>query len=208
MAYSDYGGYGYKNGERVVARSDAVITDKARSQPGMFPGFAFAAQGLSASEAAKTRYKNPNGHVVLGDSPLYVGLYKQAGVSVWHEDREIELGECENDCPAEFIDSYDDRKCINGYEIADADEEICVRFKLPSGARMDVAWTHEDNYYQFVRLDMPNGDLWAGWSGYGVGARLENAGYGFSTQACEDRLEQLWPDAVGGADPSVGIGDL
>ena len=49
MAYSDYGGYAYKNGKRVVERSDAVITDAAQSIPGMYPGFAFVAQGMDLS---------------------------------------------------------------------------------------------------------------------------------------------------------------
>ena len=33
---------------------------------------------------------------------------------------------------------------------------------------------------------------WHAFSGYGVGAGLEDAGYGFSTQGCEDRLWELF----------------
>ena len=41
MAYSDYGGYGYKNGERVEDRSDAVISPEVTSIPGMYPGWGY-----------------------------------------------------------------------------------------------------------------------------------------------------------------------
>ncbi len=35
MAYSDYGGFGYRNGEKVIERSDAVLTPEGmKSTPG------------------------------------------------------------------------------------------------------------------------------------------------------------------------------
>ena len=80
MSYSDYGGYAYKNGVRVVERSDAVIIEKFRSVPGMYPGLAAALQGVDLNDV---RESSPNGHVVLGDSPLYVGMYKQSNINAW-----------------------------------------------------------------------------------------------------------------------------
>ena len=67
MAYGSYGGYAFRNGESRLDRSDAVITDRAQTVPGIWPGFAFAAQGVSREEAQKTVWENPHGHVVLGD---------------------------------------------------------------------------------------------------------------------------------------------
>lgn len=38
--------------------------------------------------------------------------------------------------------------------------------------------------------------FWHGWSGYGVGAGLEDAGYGYSTDEREERLWELFEHPV------------
>jgi hypothetical protein len=40
--------------------------------------------------------------------------------------------------------------------------------------------------------------VWHGWSGYGVGAGLEDCGYGYSTEDREDVLRALWPESIAG----------
>lgn len=37
-------------------------------------------------------------------------------------------------------------------------------------------------------MTQPDGVVWTGFSGYGVGAGLEDAGYGYSTEEREDKL--------------------
>ena len=191
MAYSDYGGYGYKNGVRVEERSDAVITEQAQSVPGMYPGFAFAMQGVE--EPAKLVHENPNGHVVMGDAPLYVGLYKQTTVSAWVDGQKLDLDKLAVNLPEEYFGEYG----INHDRITDESGfgfDDPIEFRLP-GATLFVRWTNEDNYYQYARLEQGD-DVWTGWSGYGVGAGLENCGYGFSTVEREMTLLSFWPDAI------------
>jgi len=49
-----------------------------------------------------------------------------------------------------------------------------------------------------VQLEQPDGTVWHGWSGYGVGAGLEDAGYGYSTDACERRLWEIFQEVPRG----------
>lgn len=79
MAYSDYGGYAYRNGKRVEARSDATISPEGDvfGSPGMWPGFAaYAAGGMDGYEK---RRDWPSGHAVLGDGPIYVVTMVRCG---------------------------------------------------------------------------------------------------------------------------------
>jgi len=54
------------------------------------------------------------------------------------------------------------------------------------GCRMEVFFTDEDNYYQYARLTQPDGMVWLGWSGYGVGTG-DDAYYGDYSAAERDR---------------------
>ncbi len=177
MAYSDYGGYAYKNGEHIYARSDFTVTpDGGFESPGMFPGFGAIAAGKSVEEAKQIR-TYPNGHAVLGDGPIFVTLYKQSHTAVYNGLEEV----------AAFspYDRERDYEWIEGPQTLEID-----------GHKITVHYLNEENAYQFVRLEQPNGDVWHGWSGYGVGAGLEDCGYGFSTQLQCDRLVEIWPDAI------------
>jgi hypothetical protein len=72
MAYSDYGGYAYKNRQRVVERSDAVLSPEGiKRTPGMWPGWTLE-EGRSGVSF----------HVLLGDGPIFVGLFKQSSLSI------------------------------------------------------------------------------------------------------------------------------
>jgi len=54
MAYSNWGGYAYKNGIHIPDRSDCTIKpDEIFSSPGMWPGFALAAASSSSEELKK-----------------------------------------------------------------------------------------------------------------------------------------------------------
>lgn len=169
MAYSDYGGYAYRNWKRVEERSDATISPEGDvfGSPGMWPGFAaYAAGGKDEYEKRKDW---PSGHVVLGDGPVFLVLRKN--YAILYRGTELQ------DLPIDR-DDYD------------ADE---VRRAVDlDGCKVELIYTQEDNYYVYARLTQPDGTVWHGWSGYGVGAGLEDAGYGYSTSEREDMLWQLF----------------
>ena len=91
MAYSDYGGYVYRNRERVVERSDwAAGEDGANlGAPGAWPGFvAVIGKGMSPEDYAR-QAQGPAGHAVLGSGPIHVSLCKDYYVLVHHQRDQI-----------------------------------------------------------------------------------------------------------------------
>jgi len=168
MAYSDYGGYAYRNGERVESRSDCTITPKGDTfgTPGSWPGFVMMAAGVLHDEIEK-RIEWPNGHAVLGDGPVYLVLYKTSA-SLYRGPQILDL-------PIGVGSDYEGRKIRRAVEV--------------EGCHVEVIYTNEDNFYVYARLTQSDGNVWHGWSGYGVGAGLEDCGYGYSTS---EREETLW----------------
>lgn len=173
MAYSDYGGYAYRNGARIEARSDATITPEGDTfgTPGVYPGFAMLAAGVSYDDV-QTRIQWPSGHAVLGDGPIYVVLRKQ-WASAFRGPEPIEAS-LARDWEAGADNGGEQRKTL----------EI-------DGCRIEVVLTDEDNYYAYARLVQPDGTVWTGFSGYGVGAGLEDCGYGYSTEERERVLAEM-----------------
>lgn len=184
MAYSDYGGYAYRNGERVEERSDAVLTsDGLKSTPGVWPGWVLP-EGRGGNSF----------HVILGDGPIHVGLYKQSTVSIFNDGEEVSLvGLVKAQHPPEAIKVYAHDKSRTEYvdeeTFMDDERDLVVSV---AGHTLEVFWTQDDNYYVYARLTQPNGVKWMGWSGYGVGAGLEDAGYGYNTSDREDEAHMHW----------------
>ena len=199
MAYSDYGGYAYRNGKRVEERSDATITPKGDTfgTPGSWPGFAMIRAGMEQAEVEK-RIQWPHGHAVLGDGPIYVVLYKQSYLSIYRGPEELDDLALVKDAPAGAIKSWETEdgktKTYLDTDYFKTTEEMCV-FEV-DGWRIEVFFRIEDNHYQYAKVIQPDGNVWHGWSGYGVGAGLEDAGYGYSTSEREIVLRQLWPEAI------------
>ena len=78
MAYSSYGGMAYRNGVRVIERSDFVMgADGGKGYPGTYPGYAAIAEGMSPEEWMKKLNEHAIGHAVLGEFPLMLVLYKE-----------------------------------------------------------------------------------------------------------------------------------
>lgn len=156
MAYSDYGGYAYRNGQRIEERSDACLTTEGiKSTPGMWPGIVIP-EGRSGGSY----------HALLGDGPIHVGLYKQSYVEVFKHREAL---------PTDFdSDRGEDAVEIDGWKV-------------------EIKYEESDNYYVYVRVIQPDGVVWHGFSGYGVGAGLEDAGYGFSTEDREESLFEYFP---------------
>jgi len=173
MAYSDYGGFAYRNGENVIERSDCLFGGTLiGSSPGIWPGFVMGAYDPDKVKAV---------HVVLGDGPVYVLMRKQSTVWVRHEDEELSIYEIFEACrPGEEFD-------------IDALDDVPLEFSF-HGHHVTIYVALEDNYYLYVRLDQPDGTVWCGYSGYGVGAGFDGE-YGYSNSERLDTLMQLWPDA-------------
>lgn len=174
MAYSDYGGYAYRNGKRVEERSDATITPDGDTYgtPGSYPGFALLAAGVPPTEVQK-RIEWPSGHAVLGDGPVYLVLRKTYAT--------LYRGPEQQNLPIDR-DDYEANEVRRSVEL--------------DGYTVELVYTQEDNYYAYVRMTQPDGSVWCGWSGYGVGAGLEDAGYGFSTSDREATIKNIWPESI------------
>lgn len=187
MAYSDYGGYAYKNGKRVEDRSDAVLSPEGvQSTPGQWPGWTLEVGRNGGSF-----------HALLGDGPIFVGLYKQSSVTVSRLGEEIDpttlLQKPEPGAIKEYQSEGKTVHYLDSDHFREADKPCVLEV---DGCKIEITWQEEDNYYVYVRLTQPDGNVWCGWSGYGVGAGLEDCGYGFSTSEREQSLLSLWPDAI------------
>jgi len=171
MAYSYYGGYGYRNGARVEERSDCTITPDGDTYgtPGSYPGFALLAASVPHAEVVK-RAEWPSGHVVLGDGPVYLVLRKTYA-TLYRGPEPLEPPIDRDDYEAETVE-----------KTAEVD-----------GVKVKLVYTQEDNYYVYAQLVQPDGNVWTGFSGFGVGAGLEDAGYGYSTDDREVTLASLFP---------------
>lgn len=190
MAYSDYGGYAYRNGERVEERSDAQISPDGDifGSPGIWSGFSAALAG--GKDEYERRKDWPSGHVVLGDGPIYAAMHKQSNIQLYRGAEAIDMLAALKDAGPDAIESWEHdgktRRYLNTEHFTDT-EELCS-FEI-EGWRLDVYFRNEDNYYQYAQLTQPDGNVWHGWSGYGVGAGLEDCGYGYSTL---DREREIW----------------
>lgn len=184
MAYSDYGGYAYKNRVRVEDRSDTVLTpDGVQSTPGQWPGWTLEAGRNGGSY-----------HALLGDGPIFVSLYKQSSIGIHRLGEEL--------CAADYLvdpkegdtNETEWRGELHRYIVDDNFRDDRPAVIQIDDYRITVYWTDEDNYYLYVQLEQPDGTIWHGFSGYGVGAGLEDAGYGYSTDEREETLWDLFPE--------------
>jgi len=166
MAYSDYGGYAYRNGLRVEERSDVEFTPAGlRSTPGAWPGWTSANPDPSAIRGF---------HVVLGDGPIFVCLYKQSYTSLYR-------GFAEELSPPSF-DAYTHAENNRPPIVMEVD-----------GHKIEAHYIVADNHFQFIRLTQPDGNVWTGFSGYGVGAGLEDSeNHGGLHPYCLEKIEALF----------------
>lgn len=191
MAYSDYGGYAFRDRARVTERSDAVLIPQGIiSTPGMWPGFRL---GLGM-------YRYPYHHVILGDGPIFVGMHKQTMIAVYR------MPWIEEPLPDDaFAYAGEDPTLPAGIEIVDVggvldwqNQERLRASKDPceleiDGHRLTIYWRETDNFYQYARLIQPDGTVWLGFSGYGVGCGLEDsADHGGDTEECVRQLFELF----------------
>lgn len=180
MAYSDYGGYAYRNGEHVLARSDTVLTPEGvQSTPGQWPGWTLEAGRNGGAY-----------HVLLGDGPIFVGLYKQSYVKLHRLAEDLELTDFIVDAPEGAVEMYNEGRWLNAEHFKTTEEP--AHFEI-DGHKLTLYFLIGDNHYCYAKLEQPDGTVWTGFSGYGVGAGLEDGGHGYSTDACVAKLEELFP---------------
>lgn len=178
MAYSDYGGFAYRNGQRAEERSDAVFsTEGLQSTPGSWPGWTIP-EGRNGKSY----------HVILGDGPVHVCLYKQSSLTIKRNGDDVDLiSACTvSDVP---VQTYGEGRWLDTDHFKKTEERCSFEV---DGHQIEVFWREEDNHYQYVRLTQPDGIVWTGFSGYGVGAGLEDGGHGYSTEDRESELRNLF----------------
>jgi hypothetical protein len=194
MAYSDYGGLAYRNGKRIEERSDAVITPEGDlySTPGQWPGWS-----LYFEKGKEVATEWPSAHALLGDGPIFVGLYKQSALYFYRGFERVDETQYMTTKPDGSVATYIGGKTgepvpyIDTEYFSDLDEPCCFEI---DGIKIVVYWTQEDNYYQYVCLTQPDGTIWAGWSGYGVGEGFDGD-YGYSNAERDRRVRELFPQA-------------
>lgn len=186
MAYSDYGGRVYRNGERREDRCDAVLSPEGiQSTPGSWPGWTI--------ESAR----NANCyHALLGDGPIFVGMMKQSFISIRRYDVAVPLLSCLKEQIEGGVQEWDETRLNHD---AWRKAERTAEFEV-DGHKIEVRWMEEDNYYVYVRLTHPDHTVWTGWSGYGVGAGLEDdeTGFsdrGFSSAERDKMLAEIFPSS-------------
>lgn len=188
MAYSDYGGYAYRNGARVEDRSDVTIAPDGtvNGSPGVYPGFAMLADGVDHEEVMNRVMTWPKEHVLLGDGPVYLGLFKTHIATLYRGAR-----------PQGFRSSREDFDRSEERHSAELDgHKVEVVYVTEKSSRVDEDGGPENNHYVLAKLTQPDGTVWRGWSGYGVGAGLEDADFGGDTDACNRKLIELWPESI------------
>jgi len=210
MAYSDYGGYAWRNGVLVEDRSDWTLRPDGTGvgTPGAYPGFAAAAGAVPGVEPGEAQAfaQLPHFHVGLGDGPIFVGLTKQSYFDVRRLAEQLKTRPLLDEACLERPDKdylYDeDEKPYSGYDPEDVNpgywrvggkgfgEHECVL--RVDGHVIRMRWIDYCNHWQFCRVEQPDGARWCGWSGYGAGMGLDN-------EPLDDKITSImqtfWPDA-------------
>lgn len=102
MAYSDYGGFAYRDGALQEDRSDVVLTpDGLKATPGMWPGWVLEEGRAGGSY-----------HVVLGDGPIFVTLYKQSSFGIHRLGEKLDPVPLLVDPQEGDVIEYDGKKCV------------------------------------------------------------------------------------------------
>lgn len=193
MAYSDYGGHAYKDGKFREDHCDVRIYGEGSDKKGDHYPYFFG---------DKKKDDLPSAHVSLGDKSVRVMLYKQSWFEIWREGKKLNnfkiLTQESKDAVPDYQTSYkddDDQPYFNTDAFLSAGKAAVFWF---NGYRLEMFWEETDNHYQYARLTQPDGSVWTGFSGYGVGNGLEECGYGFSTDKCIERLKELFPTQESG----------
>lgn len=192
MSYSEYGGCGYRNGDKVDAASDAVVTpDMANAgSPGHWPGFGPVADRMGMEAFYALKAKSVDGHVVIGDGPVLIALHKQSTMTVHVLEKgvftEIDLVAIGDDLPDGLVSEYGDGS-LNLDTDALQDHGAPIRFRI-DGHLIEYQLASGGRPVQHVRLTQPDGTVWTGFSGYEIGAGHDES----DTQLAVSRHRQIF----------------
>jgi len=171
MGYSGYGGYGYRDGVRIETASDALITPDSVNHgvPGGFPPSELMVAANGETGAAI------NGHVVIGDGPVFVSLYKHMlsvyllADGVFHDQNLETIGV---DLPDEVVIDFGDGTCS-----LDQDRMVertdMLRFEI-EGHVIEYRMVAHPRWVQHARITQPDGTVWTGFCGLEIGAGHED----------------------------------
>jgi hypothetical protein len=125
--------------------------------------------------------------VVLGAGPVYVKMHKQC---------------------VELVTGKGDNMCLSSDRLRSTSGHSWLAYTVDEyhatlvAAHEQREGDTESNYYVYAELREPDGTIWTGFSGFGVGAGLETIP-GFSTEARVKRLRWLFPDSFAAADAAA-----
>ncbi len=169
MAYSNWGGYGYRNGIRQPSRSDASVMPDGTvwQDTSAWPPFADLVAQYGEDEAWR-RTSGPGGHVVLGDGPFFVHMYKLY--------LEYSIGNRSRPGNPSGNGLQDDRPII---------------FKKHRITGRSVQFRHgfEMQELMTVHVLQPNGVHWHGWVTCSAGAGFEER-YPTETQRADRAMKR------------------
>jgi hypothetical protein len=118
---------------------------------------------------------------------MYIGMYKRSSTIIY-KGKKFDLIELVRKKYPQAIEEYEGTEYFSLHEICDE----LITFEI-DGYIIKLFYEEDDNYYQYAELTQPDGTVWSGFSGYGVGAGLEDCEYGFSTSDRVKRLKELFP---------------
>ena len=190
MAYSDYGGYVYRNRQRIEERSDwAPDADGVNlGKPGVYPGLVAVMEKGMSPEEYQRRAAGPGGHAVLGTGPVYVTLCKDYYVLVHHGRDEVLYM----------------AQAWNGPQSTGERQTTQLRLGGRDGPVLTlITETHPTTRDQCLYAELkerPNDAkpvIWTGWTGAQAGAGWDrgdehyNPGGVANTRACDERMREL-----------------
>lgn len=123
---------------------------------------------------------------VLGNGKIKLRLYKGYHAAFTTHDGEPEI---KIKGISELLDS---RVLYPGETYSATDfwiDQDTGKYGYSTTASKITIWrVQEDNNYIYARIVTPNGDVWSGYSGYGVGDEFEDGSYGYRNK---DRMRTL-----------------
>jgi len=181
MGYSEYGGVGFRDGKRIPSLSDVVLTPDLSNlgKPGCIPQ---SPDGMDDATFNALLPQSIKGHVVLGEGPVFVSLYKRDYFYIhvleggaFRDLDDFDLVAAGIDLPEDLIVTDEegpdaDRPKFDGWRLSDMDgHEGVVRFRVADHI-VEVRMMRQRGYALHARLIQPDGIVWSGFCGSEIGA--------------------------------------
>lgn len=181
MGYSGYGGVGFRDGVRIKALSDVVLTPNLDNlgRAGMIPS---APEGMDGATYQSLKDMSITGHVVLGEGPVFLSLYKRVYFHIhvlgddgmFREIGEFDLVGAGIDLPDDLIEIEDTgpdagRPKFDSWRLSGIDgHEGIVRFNVRDHV-IELRMMRDRGYALHARLIQPDGVVWSGFCGSEIG---------------------------------------